>query len=191
MVTLKLRKLQIQSLYNVVQWLSCLMCLIVLCQVDVLTKEQIMCFSQRQRCFIAKYYFLNQRSHTRIKIAFEEKWPKINLQKTLIHRVIISFEQQHTVADLLKRGPLRVQTMEFKQHVSTTLVSTPHAGCTLSPSAFGESLGWELPEMRLGKCNSLHSCRELSILVRNSRRQPGETRDPLTRASWSTKKVRS
>ncbi len=50
--------------------------------------------------------------------------------------------------------------------------------------------GQEWPEIRLGKCNSLHSCRELSILVRNTRRQPGETRDPLTRASRTAKKAR-
>ncbi len=40
----------------------------------------------------------------------------------------------------------------------------PDADCTLFLSAFGESLGRELPKMRLGKCDSLHSCRELSIL---------------------------
>ncbi len=40
-----------------------------------------------------------------------------------------------------------------------------------SPSAFGESLGWELPEMRLGECDSLHSCWELSI---HERREQGE-----------------
>ncbi len=63
-----------------------------------------------------------------------------------------------------------------------------YASCTLSPSAFGESLGQELPEMRLGECNSLHSCRELSILAHDTRRQPEETRDPLTRASRTAKK---
>ncbi len=50
-----------------------------------------------------------------------------------------------------------------------------NAGCTLSPSAFGKSLGLELPEMRLGECDSLHSCRELSNLACDTRRQPGET----------------
>ncbi len=35
----------------------------------------------------------------------------------------------------------------------------------------------ELPETRLGECDSLHSCRELSILVCDTRQQPGETRD--------------
>ncbi len=34
----------------------------------------------------------------------------------------------------------------------------------------------------LAECSSVHSCRELSILVRDTRRQPGETRDPLTHA---------
>ncbi len=32
-----------------------------------------------------------------------------------------------------------------------------YAGCTLSLSAFGESLGRKLPETRLGECDSLHS----------------------------------
>ncbi len=63
-----------------------------------------------------------------------------------------------------------------------------HAGYTLSPSAFGESLGRELPETRLGKCDSLHSCQELSILARDTRRQPGETRDPLACAHGPLKK---
>ncbi len=63
------------------------------------------------------------------------------------------------------------------------------AGCTLSPSAFGESLERELPETRLGACDFLHSCQELSILLRDTRRQPGETQDPLTRASQTAKKV--
>ncbi len=65
-----------------------------------------------------------------------------------------------------------------------------NAGCTLSPSAFGESLERELPEMKLGECNSLHSCRELSILARDTRQQPSETRDPLTRTSQTAKKAR-
>ncbi len=43
--------------------------------------------------------------------------------------------------------------------------------CILSPSAFGEGLGRELPETRLGECDSLHSCRELSI---HERREQGE-----------------
>ncbi len=38
------------------------------------------------------------------------------------------------------------------------------------------------------ECDSLHSCRELSILVRDTRRQPGETQDPLTRAHGPLKK---
>ncbi len=83
-------------------------------------------FSQEQRCFIVKHYFLNQCSYTRTKIAFEEKWPEINLQKTLLRCVIIRFEQQHTVADLLNSGRLRVRITEFKQQVSTMLVATPH-----------------------------------------------------------------
>ncbi len=45
-----------------------------------------------------------------------------------------------------------------------------YAGCTLSPSAFGESLGRELPKTRLGECDSLHSCRELSIHEARARR---------------------
>ncbi len=63
-----------------------------------------------------------------------------------------------------------------------------NAGCTLSSSAFGESLEREFPETRLGECDPLHSCRELSILVCDTRRQPGETRDPLTRAHGPLKK---
>ncbi len=35
---------------------------------------------------------------------------------------------------------------------------------------------------------TLHSCRELSILAHNMRRQPGETPDPLTRAHGPLKK---
>ncbi len=35
-----------------------------------------------------------------------------------------------------------------------------NAGCTLLPSAFGESLGRKLPETRLGEYDSLHSCRD-------------------------------
>ncbi len=46
--------------------------------------------------------------------------------------------------------------------------------CTLSPSAFGDSFVWELHETRLGECDS--------------RRQPGKTRDPLTRAHGPLKK---
>ncbi len=42
--------------------------------------------------------------------------------------------------------------------------------------------------MRLGECDSVHSWRELSILVRDTRRQPGETQDPLTRAHGLLKK---
>ncbi len=63
------------------------------------------------------------------------------------------------------------------------------AGCTLLPSAFGESLGGELPKMKLGECNSLHSCRELSILACNMTRQPGETQDSLTHAHRPLKKL--
>ncbi len=37
-----------------------------------------------------------------------------------------------------------------------------NAGCTLSPSTFCGSLGRELPEMRLGEYDSLHSCQKLS-----------------------------
>ncbi len=53
-----------------------------------------------------------------------------------------------------------------------------------------KSLGRELPETRLGECDSLHSCRELSIFAHDTRRQPSMTRDPLTRASWATKKAK-
>ncbi len=63
-----------------------------------------------------------------------------------------------------------------------------NAGCTLLLSAFGESLRRELPETRLGQCDSLHSGRELSILARDTRWQPGETWDPLTRAYRLLKK---
>ncbi len=63
-----------------------------------------------------------------------------------------------------------------------------NADCTLLPSAFGESLGWELLETRLGQCDSLHSCRELSVSAADTRRQPGETQFPLTRAHIPLKK---
>ncbi len=92
----------------------------------MLTKEQKMHFSHEQRCFIVKHYFLNQGSYTHNKIAFEEKWRKINQQKTLIHCIIIRFEQQHTVAVLPKNEQPCVQTMEFEQQVLTTLVATSY-----------------------------------------------------------------
>ncbi len=71
-------------------------------------KEQKMCFSQKQHCFIVKHYVFNQRLYTRTQITFEEKWPEINLQKTLIRHVIIRFKQPHTKADLMMGGQLRV-----------------------------------------------------------------------------------
>ncbi len=37
---------------------------------------------------------------------------------------------------------------------------------------------------------TLHSCRELSILARDTRRLSANTRDPLTRTSWTAKKAR-
>ncbi len=114
------------DLYNVAQWSLDLMCLVVLRQVDVLTKEQKMCFPREQRCFIEKHYFLNQRSYVYTKTAFEERWLEINLQKTLIRYIIIRFEQQHTVADLPKNRRLRVWTTEFEQHISIMLVATSH-----------------------------------------------------------------
>ncbi len=71
--------------------------------------------------------------------------------------------------------------------VASALVSRlVNAGCTFSQSAFGESLRRELPETRLG--DSLHSCRELWILKCDTRRQPGKTWDPLTRAHGPLKK---
>ncbi len=67
-----------------------------------------------------------------------------------------------------------------------------HGKCNASrillPSAFTKILGKGLPGTRLDGCDSLHSCRELSILARDTRRQPGEIRDPLTRASRLLKK---
>ncbi len=48
----------------------------------------------------------------------------------------------------------------------------------------------ELSGTKLGKCDSLHAYQELSILARYMRRQPDETRDPLTRATQTAKKVR-
>ncbi len=38
-----------------------------------------------------------------------------------------------------------------------------YTGCTLSSSAFGEILEWELLKTRLCECNFVHSCCELSI----------------------------
>ncbi len=51
-----------------------------------------------------------------------------------------------------------------------------NVGCTLSPSAFGKSLGRELPETRLGECHCLHSCRELSIHKRREQGKGVQTR---------------
>ncbi len=51
-----------------------------------------------------------------------------------------------------------------------------------------ECIWRELPETRLDECYSLHSRRELSILAGDTRRQPGKTRDPLTRAHRLLKK---
>ncbi len=53
-----------------------------------------------------------------------------------------------------------------------------------------ESLRRGLPETRLSESDSLHSSQELSILVRDTRRQPGKTRDSLTRASRTANKAR-
>ncbi len=75
-----------------------------------------------------------------------------------------------------------------------------YAGCTLSPSAFREILEWELLKTRLRECDFLHSCCELSIhlgmpiekeTIKNQRRQPGETRDHLTRTSRTAKNARA
>ncbi len=61
-----------------------------------------------------------------------------------------------------------------------------NAGCTLLLRAFGESYTrWDCATV------TLHFCRELLILVRDTRRQPDETRDPLTRTSWTMKKSRA
>ncbi len=71
----------------------------------------------------------------------------------------------------------RVLCIYYKCASSSTIdvycASTAH--CTLSPSAFGEILERELHDMRLGECNSLHSCRELFILAYKTTRKPGET----------------
>ncbi len=61
----------------------------------------------------------------------------------------------------------------------------------LSPSAFGEILERELSEMRLCECDSLHSCRELLILARDTRWQSNEIRDPLTYTLRTAKKARA
>ncbi len=72
--------------------------------------------------------------------------------------------------------------------LSRQLWAINNAGCTFLQSAFGKNLGQELPKTRLGECDSLHSWRELSVLVHDTRRQSDETRDPLTRAYGPLKK---
>ncbi len=62
-----------------------------------------------------------------------------------------------------------------------------NVGCTLSPGALGKSQA-KIARDETGQVQLRHSYRELSILVRNMRRQPGETRDPLTRAHRLLKK---
>ncbi len=132
-------------------------------------------------------------------------WPSISPPPPVINHLVIDLRIWTSLNKIIpyRQGIWKIRTTEncenehpenFHQKKArctrTFITFTYYAGCTLSLSAFGESLGRELPETRLGEWDSLHSCREFSILTRDMRRQPGETRDPLTRASQTAKKAR-
>ncbi len=58
------------------------------------------------------------------------------------------------------------------------------AGCTRSPSLFGEIPEWELHETRLCEWDSLHSYRELSIYEEQEQGEGVQARARLRRMRW-------
>ncbi len=63
------------------------------------------------------------------------------------------------------------ETCKSDISVVCTLTAISYASCTLSPSAFGESLGKELPEKRLSECDSTLLPRALNPREARARRR--------------------